>query len=483
MISESLWVELTYIVAAVLFLISIKRLGSPATARSGNALGALAVALAVIVTLVDRTDLNLTLVAVAIAIGAVIGAVFARRVPMTAMPQLVALFNGFGGGASALIAAAEYIRLHQSTQNAGPLGEVVRSVGAAVGVDTASVIDPATAASMAFGVAVGALTFSGSMVAFAKLQELIQGRPIVYPFQQGLNLVMAVATVVLGVVLVYSPTPLVFSLVTLLPLVLGVTAVIRIGGADMPVVISLLNSLSGVALIGAGFVIGSGILVVSGAMVGAAGLILTQIMSRAMNRPISNVLFGAFGAEQAAVEDGEEKVVRSVSAEEAAMVLGFAQSVIVVPGYGLAVAQAQHSLAELADLLEGRRATVKYAIHPVAGRMPGHMNVLLAEANISYDKLYDLDEINSEFDRTDVVIVIGANDVVNPDARTDQQSPLYGMPILNADRARSILVLKRSMSPGFSGVDNPLFYDEKTMMLFGDAKDSVVALVNAVKDL
>ncbi len=405
--------------------------------------------------------MNYTLIVVALAIGGLIGAIYAKRVPMTAMPQLVALFNGFGGGASALISTAEYLRL--------------RHVGLS--------IDAVTAVSMAFGVAVGALTFSGSMIAFAKLQEIMRGRPIVYKLQLELNVLMVLATIVLGGVLVFSPTPTVFALVAILPLIVGVTAVIRIGGADMPVVISLLNSLSGVALIGAGFVIGNSVLIVSGATVGASGLILTQIMARAMNRPITNVLFGAFGAESQKAGDGEEKVVRSVSAEEAAMVLGFAESVIVVPGYGLAVAQAQHDLAELAALLEERRATVKYAIHPVAGRMPGHMNVLLAEANVPYDKLYDLDEINHEFERTDVVIVIGANDVVNPDARTEPDSPLYGMPILNADKAKSVLVLKRSMSPGFSGVDNPLFYDEKTMMLFGDAKDSVVKLVNEIKNL
>ena len=461
MIRGALWVEVSYIIAAALFLLGIKRLGSPATARSGNRLGAAGVTLAVVATVIDAEGLNWPLIAVAVAIGAVIGVVWAQRVPMTAMPQLVAIFNGFGGAASALIATAEYARVY--------------GTGAGIGASTAI--------SMAFSVAVGAVTFSGSMIAFAKLQEIMQGRPIVYKLQQEMNLAMVLATVALGGVLVFSPRPTVFALLVALPLVVGVTAVIRIGGADMPVVISLLNSFSGVALVGAGFVIGNSILIVAGATVGAAGLILTQIMARAMNRPLSNVLFGAFGAEAARTGDDADKAVRSVSAEEAAMVLGFAESVIVVPGYGLAVAQAQHDLAELASLLEARRATVKYAVHPVAGRMPGHMNVLLAEANVPYDRLYDLDEINHEFERTDVVIVIGANDVVNPDARTNPESPLYGMPILNADKAKSVLVLKRSMSPGFSGVDNPLFYYDKTMMLFGDAKESVVALVNEIKNL
>lgn len=477
MISQSVWVELVYVLAAVLFLVGIKRLGSPATARSGNTLGWIGMALAVVVTLIDRSGLNLWLIFLGIGIGGAIGTVMALRVQMTAMPQLVALFNGLGGGASTLIAAAEFARfinVKSSVQSffGQALPAIVPSLSTTVAI------------SMGLSVAIGAITLSGSIVAFGKLQGIIQGRPVVYPLQQQSNMLMAALTVALCVMLVFWQLPIVFWLLLLLPLALGVTAVIRIGGADMPVVISLLNSLSGVAAAAAGFVIGNTILVVGGTIVGAAGLILTQIMSRAMNRSLGNVLFGAFGAtEDGGDGDDADKVVRSVSAEEAAMVLGFAESIIVVPGYGLAVAQAQHNLAELADLLEGRRATVKYAIHPVAGRMPGHMNVLLAEANVPYDRLYDLDEINAEFERADVAIVIGANDVTNPAARTDPDSPLYGMPILNVDKARSILVLKRGMSPGFSGIDNGLFYDEKTMMLFGDAKDSVIALTNEVKEL
>lgn len=476
MIGQSTWVELVYVVAAVLFLVGIKRLGSPATARSGNTLGWIGMALAVVVTLIDQTNLNVWLILLGIAIGAAIGTMLALRVQMTAMPQLVALFNGLGGGASTLIAAAEFGRFIAAKSAAE--GSLLSST-----LGLVPELSTTVAISMGLSVAIGAITLSGSVVAFAKLQGIIRGRPVVYAFQQQSNMLMAALTVVFIVVLVFSPTTPVFMLITLLPLVLGVTAVIRIGGADMPVVISLLNSLSGVAAAAAGFVIGNSILVVGGTIVGAAGLILTQIMSRAMNRSLGNVLFGAFGATQDGAGDGEELTVREVSAEEAAMVLGFAQSVIVVPGYGLAVAQAQHNLAELAGLLEARKATVKYAIHPVAGRMPGHMNVLLAEANVPYDRLYDLDEINAEFDRADVAIVVGANDVTNPQARTDPDSPLYGMPILNVDKARSILVLKRGMSPGFSGVDNPLFYDEKTMMLFGDAKDSIVDMANEVKDL
>lgn len=483
MIGQSTWVELVYVVAALLFLFGIKRLGSPATARSGNTLGWIGMALAVVVTLIDATDLNIWLIFAGIALGAVIGTLFALRVQMTAMPQLVALFNGLGGGASTLIAAAEFSRfiVAKKAAEGSLLGQTAPELASSLGVIPE--LSPSVAITMGLSVAIGAITLSGSIVAFGKLQGLIRGRPIVYEFQQQSNMIMAALTVVFGALLLWWPSPFVFVLLTLLPLVVGVTAVIRIGGADMPVVISLLNSLSGVAAAAAGFVIGNSILVVGGTIVGAAGLILTQIMSRAMNRSLGNVLFGAFGAAEEGAEDGEEKTVRSVTADEAAMVLGFAQSVIVVPGYGLAVAQAQHDLVELASLLEARQATVKYAIHPVAGRMPGHMNVLLAEANVPYDRLYDLDEINAEFDRTDVAIVVGANDVTNPQARTDPDSPLYGMPILNVDKARSILVLKRSMSPGFSGVDNPLFYDEKTMMLFGDAKESIVGLVNEVKDL
>lgn len=480
MIGQSTWVELVYVAAAVLFLVGIKRLGSPATARSGNTLGWIGMALAVIVTLIDRSGLNFSLILIGIGVGAAIGTVLALKVQMTAMPQLVALFNGFGGGASTLIAAAEFARFRAAK------AAVEQSlVGQALADVTGIVPELSTtvAVSMGLSVAIGAITLSGSVVAFGKLQGLIQGRPIVYEFQQQSNMIMAGLTVVFGGLLVIWQVPIVFIVLMLLPLVVGVTAVIRIGGADMPVVISLLNSLSGVAAAAAGFVIGNSILVVGGTIVGAAGLILTQIMSRAMNRSLGNVLFGAFGAAADGDNDDMDKTVREVGPEEAAMVLGFAQSVIVVPGYGLAVAQAQHNLAELAGLLEARRATVKYAIHPVAGRMPGHMNVLLAEANVPYESLYDLDEINAEFERADVAIVIGANDVTNPQARTDADSPLYGMPILNVDKARSVLVLKRSMSPGFSGVDNPLFYDEKTMMLFGDAKESVVALTNEVKDL
>jgi len=460
-ISEVIWVEAIYIVAAVLFLLGIKRLGSPATARSGIIMAAIGALLAIGSTFFYAGNLNYVVIVLALAIGSLIGAVWAYKVPMTAMPQTVALFNGFGGGASALIAIAEYLR--------------VRMAGLP--------FDPYSALSIGFGGAVGALTFSGSVIAFAKLQELMDGRPAVYKYQNETNMIMMAATVILWIAMAFYPSPWVFTLVMLLPFIVGVTGVIRIGGADMPVVISLLNSFSGVAMAGAGFIIHNSILIVAGATVGASGLILTEIMARAMNRTLGNILFSAFGSEVAAVGQAQEKAVRSVTPEEAAMVLAYAQSVIVVPGYGLAVAQAQHDLAELGALLEKRGISVKYAIHPVAGRMPGHMNVLLAEANVPYDKLYDLDEINHEFERTDVVIVIGANDVVNPDARTNPDSPLYGMPILDADKAKSVLVLKRSMNPGFSGVDNPLFYLEKTMMLFGDAKKSVVALVNEIKNL
>lgn len=455
-------VNLSYLVSASLFLVGIKKLGTPPTARAGNLLAALGMLLAIVVTLLHQGVLNLGMVLAGMVAGGLIGAVMARKVEMTAMPQLVAAFNGFGGGASALIAAAEYSRL----------------------LATGGSLIPTVTIAAAFGTIVGTLTFSGSLIAFGKLQEILSGRPVTFRLQQPLSLVLLLTLAAVSVMFVLTPgqTGLYLTLLAI-PMVMGILAVIRIGGADMPVVISLLNSLSGLAAAAAGFVIGNPILIIAGALVGAAGFILTQIMAKAMNRPINNILFGAFGGQTAAADGDDDRVVRSVSAEDAATVLAFARSVIFVPGYGLAVAQAQHNVAELAGILEARGTEVKYAIHPVAGRMPGHMNVLLAEANIPYTKLKDLDEINNEFERTDIAVVIGANDVTNPAARSDQQSPLYGMPILNVDQSRSILVLKRGMGAGFAGVENELFFDEKTMMLFGDAKESVVQLTHEVKSM
>ena len=452
-----------YLLAAALLILGLKRLSSPATARSGNLLASLGMLIAVVVTLLDRDIVRYELILVGIALGALIGAVLAQTIRLTAMPQMVAIFNGLGGGASALIAASEFVRLTRD--------------GGAISTDLSLTI--------ALGTLIGLFTLSGSVVAFGKLQDLIASRPVTFPLQRSLSFVLFVGLLAMVVYLVaFSASMEVYIALGGVSLLLGVLLVVRIGGADMPVVISLLNSYSGVAAAAAGFVLDNLMLIIGGAFVGAAGLILTQIMTKAMNRSLANVVFGAFGATTGAggAQMGDDdRAVRDVTAEDAGVLLAYARSVIFVPGYGLAVAQAQHQVRELADLLEARGVSVRYAIHPVAGRMPGHMNVLLAEANVSYDKLYDLDQINDEFERTDVAVVIGANDVVNPAARSVQDSPIYGMPILNADRAQHVLVLKRSMNPGFAGIENELFYTENTRMLFGDARASVARLVEEVK--
>ena len=460
--SISVLIHIAYLIAAFLFLMCLKWLSSPRTARSGNMLGAIGMLIAAVVVLLDQEILTPGLILAGIIVGALIGGIMAKRVQMTAMPQMVAILNGFGGAASGLVAAGEFVRL--------------------AGIFEIPTVD--NAISIALGAAIGAITFSGSVIAFAKLQGLISGRPITFGGQQAFTLILFLITLAAAVGMAVSPSYLFLILLLIVPLVLGINMVIRIGGADMPVVISLLNSFSGLAAAAAGFVVSNPILIIAGTLVGAAGYILTVIMAKAMNRSLSNIVFGAFGGEKSAGQlgAGDDRPVRSVSAEDAATVLAYAQSVIIVPGYGLAVAQAQHLVAELMKQLEARHVSVKFAIHPVAGRMPGHMNVLLAEANIPYDKLFDLEQINDEFQRTDVAVVIGANDVTNPAARDNPDSPLYGMPVLNVDQAKSVLVLKRSMGSGFAGVDNPLFYNEKTMMLFGDAKKSVQDLVNEVKN-
>ncbi|GBD32759.1 MAG: NAD(P) transhydrogenase subunit beta [Gemmatimonadales bacterium] len=458
-------IKLAYLAAAVLFILGLKRLSSPATARSGNFIASIGMLIAIVATLAFTGILTWQMIIIGMVVGSAIGAVFARTVKMTAMPQMVALLNGFGGGASALVAAAEFL---------SPSTDV--GVGAPLYVNL----------TVGLSVLVGAVTFSGSLVAFGKLQELITGRPVTYPLQKTINGLILAAILGLVVWLVLEPeNGAAFGSLAALAFLLGILSVIPIGGADMPVVISLLNSYSGVAAAMTGFVINNEGLIISGALVGASGLILTNIMCRAMNRSLANVLFGAFGAAAAegpAAAAGDRSV-RSISHEDAAMMLAYARQVVVVPGYGLAVAQAQHEVRELADLLEKRGVEVKYAIHPVAGRMPGHMNVLLAEANVPYDKLRDMDQINPEFERTDVALVIGANDVVNPAARNRPDSPLYGMPILDVDKSQNVIVLKRSMRPGFAGVDNDLFYNGKTSMLFGDAKDSVKKLIEEIKAL
>jgi NAD(P) transhydrogenase subunit beta len=455
--------NLLYLITIVCFVLALRFLSSPRRARLGNFIGAFGMAVAIVVTLA-QSDVEIGWqIVVGGAIGAVFGAVGARTVKMTAMPQMVALFNGVGGGAAALISLAEF---HNTAPEPGRLHADI-------------------ALAIVLSALIGSVSFAGSMVAFAKLQELIQGRPITYPGQQIVNLLLLAAIVAAGVAIVAGAEEE-WLLVALIAgaLLFGVLFVLPIGGADMPVVISLLNAFTGLAAAATGFELGSNVLIVSGALVGASGTLLTMLMSRAMNRSLGNVLFGAFGKVQAGAGAAAlEGTVRSVTPEDVAIMLSYANKVVVVPGYGMAVAQAQHAVQELAGLLEAKGVDVEYAIHPVAGRMPGHMNVLLAEANVPYTALKEMDEINPEFPQTDVSLVIGANDVVNPSARNDPGSPIYGMPILNVDQSHQIIVMKRSMATGFAGIDNPLFLDEKTAMLFGDAKDSVLKLVAGVKAL
>jgi len=455
--------NILYLISAAMFILGIKRLASPATARNGNRLSSVAMLIAIIVTVLKYTDTNIQWIILGLIIGSFFGLLLSKYVQMTAMPQLVAVFNAFGGAASAIVAMYEVIFQNSVDQSTFVL------------------------ASVAFATIVGSVTFTGSFIAFGKLQELITTKPILLPLRNFINIILIIAVLVLGVLLSipeYSDVNYLYIMVGI-SLILGILIVIPIGGADMPVVVALLNSYSGIAGAGAGFVLGNPVLIISGSLVGASGLILTRIMTKAMNRSLLNVMLGGFGSEEGSSSSGEEETrpVTSLSPDDAAMILGYAESVIFVPGYGLAVAQAQHQINELSGLLKEKGVSVKFAIHPVAGRMPGHMNVLLAEANVPYDELKDLDEINSEFDRTDVAVVVGANDVTNPNARTDKSSPIYGMPILNVDKAKSVIVLKRSMASGFSGVQNELFFLDKTNMLFGDAKDSIEGMIKEVREL
>ncbi len=458
------WIRLLYLVAAVLFITGLKQLQSPETARQGNRISGVGMLLAVLVTLLDQHIVGYGVIAAGMLVGTALGVWLAYTVKMTSMPQMVALLNGFGGGASLLVAIAEFLHAREEG--------VMQAVD--VGISTH------------LGVLIGAVTLTGSVIAWAKLQEVMTGKAIVFGGQKMVNALMFLAVLALGGWLVFSAgAPMwAFWVLVTLALILGITLVIPIGGADMPVVISLLNSYSGIAGAMTGFIIQNEVLIISGALVGSSGIILSQIMCKAMNRSLANVLFGAFGAAAGkSTKTAEGLVAKTTNVEEAALQLAYAQQVIVVPGYGLAVAQAQHQVRELMDLIEKRGGTVKFAIHPVAGRMPGHMNVLLAEANIPYDKLMDMDDINPEFERTDVCLVIGANDVVNPAARTDPSSPIFGMPILNADQAKRIIVMKRGMSAGFAGIENELFFDDKTQMLFGDAKGTLSKLVAEVKQV
>ncbi|HYZ15902.1 MAG TPA: NAD(P)(+) transhydrogenase (Re/Si-specific) subunit beta [Candidatus Acidoferrum sp.] len=457
-------VDVAYLITGILFIVGLRYLSSPKTARLGNRISAVGMFIAVVATFTQGI-VNWVVIGAALIVGAAIGIVSAQRVKMTAMPQMVAIFNGAGGGAAALVAAGELLRYLNS--------------GAAITYDV-SFTSVLTAV-------IGSISFAGSIIAFLKLQELMTGRPITYPGQQVVNALILLLILVSWGMVVAGHQPLQWFWTALAAsFVLGILFVLPIGGADMPVVISLLNSFTGLAAASTGFVLGNNVLIISGALVGASGTLLTLLMGKAMNRSITNVLFGAFGAVKsgggaAGAKGGGN--VRSVSADDVAAMLAYANEVIIVPGYGMAVAQAQHSIRELEDQLEKRGVEVKYAIHPVAGRMPGHMNVLLAEANVPYTSLFDMEDINPEFERADVALVVGANDVTNPAARTDKDSPIFGMPILDVDKANNVVVLKRSMSSGFAGIDNPLYDDPKTVMLFGDAKKSIDGVVNGVKGL
>ncbi len=468
-------ITLAYLVAAALFIFGLKALSSPRTARGGNRLAAIGMLIAIVAALFEEQILNPVELIAGLALGGLIGGLLAKRIAMTSMPEMVAAFNGFGGAASALVAAAE----------------IMRFVGGDEGITAFS---PTLAFTIALSVLIGSVTFSGSFVAYGKLNGRIKSMG--FPGLRIISMVVGLGVVAACVIMVQQAgvfpqetETMNLALLALagLALVLGIFLVLPIGGADMPVVVALLNSYSGLAASATGFVLQNYALIVSGALVGASGLILTKIMCDAMNRSLLNVLLGGFGAEaskgKAKSGEVEARPIRQTSPDDAAVLMSYAGSVIVVPGYGLAVAQAQHEVRAMADLLQKEGVEVRYAIHPVAGRMPGHMNVLLAEANVSYDLLVEMDDINADFPSTDVVLVVGANDVVNPAARTDKDSPIYGMPILNVDEAQNVIVLKRSMNTGYAGVENELFFNPKTSMLFGDAKDSIAGIISELKEL
>ena len=454
-------IDFVYLISAVLFMLGIKNLSSPATAKLGNKLSMAGMLVAIAATLASPDIFGYTMIIIAIAIGAAIGGYAAVKVEMTSMPEMVALFNGCGGAASALVAMAEF----------------TGHTGAFAGF---------TMITLLLSVIIGGLTFTGSIIAYTKLQGIISTRPITYPFQQVVNAGIVLLTIVLAVLVYQNPAnTFAFCLIIILALGLGVLAVIPIGGADMPVIVSLLNSYSGLAVSMTGFALNNNALIIVGSLVGASGLFLTKIMCDAMNRSLANVLFGAFGAVDDSVADAGEGPTGSMKGfdvEDVAIAVENAESVIIVPGYGMAAAQAQHVTRELGDYLMEEGIEVRYAIHSVAGRMPGHMNVLLAEADVSYDQLFAMEDINDDFSTTDVVLVIGANDVVNPAAKTNPSSPIFGMPVLDVELARTVVVLKRSMNVGFAGIENELFFKDNTMMLFGDAKDSIQKLLSALKE-
>ena len=458
---QSTIIPVLYLISAVLFILGLKQLSHPRTARKGNFAASLGMLIAIISTLFVKEVISFHLIIAGVVIGGLIGVIGARRIEMTSMPQLVAIFNGLGGGASLLVATAEFFRLN-------------------------TMIQIFTFSAVTNSIFIGGITLTGSLVAFLKLQGIIRGAPLVFSGQHLLNTFVTFFIIVLGVMAINGSVSISAAILIIigLSLILGCLVVLPIGGADMPVVISLLNSFSGLAAATTGFVLVNNALIISGSLVGASGIILTNIMCKGMNRTIWNVLFSSVGTDnQTIAESGGDpsRSVKSYEPEDTVVIFENASQVIIVPGYGMAVAQAQQIVAELEKVLEGNGVKVKYAIHPVAGRMPGHMNVLLAEANVSYDKLFDLDNINPEFEETEVALVIGANDVVNPAARHDNSSPLFGMPILDVDNAQTVFVLKRSMNPGFAGVENELFFNDNTIMLFGDAKETVAKLVSELK--
>ena len=456
-------IQISYLVASVLFIIGIKMMNKTKDARNGNFISGVGMLIAIVATILQIDLLTLPEILACVVIGSAIGLYYARTVEMTGIPEMVALFNGFGGLASVAVGLSDYFfRMNK----AEPLDVII-------GV------------SILASLLIGGVTFTGSMVAYGKLSGKVTGSPVTFKGQHLLNLVLLIAFIVLSVLVFTNPgNTFYITAVTVVGLLLGILTVIPIGGADMPVVISLLNSYSGMAACATGFILNNNVLIVAGSLVGASGIILTQIMCKAMNRSLTNVLLGGFGQTvSAGPQDGPQIVIKEVGIEEAAMLFDSASSVIVVPGYGMAVAQAQHVIRELMEQCEKRNISFKFAIHPVAGRMPGHMNVLLAEANISYDKLIEMEQINDEFANTDLVFVVGANDVVNPAARTNPQSPIFGMPILNADKAKTVIVSKRSMGKGYAGIENELFGYPNCLMLFGDAKQTITKVVNEMKEL
>ena len=455
---------LAYLVSSVCFILALRGLSSPETARQGNIFGIVGMAIAILTTLALADVVNYLAILPGIVVGGAIGTAIAMRIQMTALPQLVAAFHSLVGLAAVFVAAAAFF--NPAAYGIGEYGEI----------KIASLIE------MSIGVAIGAITFSGSVIAFAKLQGIMSGKPLVFPYQHPLNAALGIAIVVLVIALCTGQSPVVFWAIVIIALALGFLLILPIGGADMPVVVSMLNSYSGWAAAGIGFTLQNNLLIITGALVGASGAILSYIMCKGMNRSIINVILGGFGGETAAVAagGGEERPVKQGSADDAAFIMQNAQTVIIVPGYGMAVAQAQHALREMSDLLKAEGVDVKYAIHPVAGRMPGHMNVLLAEASVPYDEVFELEDINRDFGTADVAFVIGANDVTNPAAKTDPASPIYGMPILDVDKAKTVLFVKRSMASGYAGVQNELFFRDNTMMLFGDAKKVCEEVVKAL---